>query len=64
MTERPVERTSTRTPRDRTQETAVRAPLGERISAKLSNATDEHRANANPESRQAAKKAAVGARRG
>src|SRR6476659_5988777 len=62
MTERPVERTSTRTPRDRTQETAVRAPLGERISAKLSNATDEHRANANPESRQAAKKAAVGGR--
>src|SRR6476469_4458410 len=62
MTERPVERTSTRKPRDRTQETAVRAPLGERISAKLSNATDEHRANANPESRQAAKKAAVGGR--
>ena len=28
------------------QDTAVRAPLGERISAKLSRAADEHRANA------------------
>ena len=66
MTERPVERTSTRTTSDRTPdrtpETAVRAPLGERISAKLSKATDEHRANANPESQKAAKKAAVGGR--
>lgn len=38
------------------QDTAVRAPLGERISAKLSNATDEHRANARPKSNPAAKK--------
>src|SRR3954469_2915504 len=44
------------------QETAVRAPLGERISAKLSNAADEHRANAQPESTSAAKKAAPGRR--
>ena len=44
------------------QETAVRAPLGERVSAKLSNATDEHRANAMPESARAAKKAAGGRR--
>ncbi|WP_028637890.1 DUF3566 domain-containing protein [Nocardioides sp. URHA0032] len=44
------------------QETAVRAPLGERISAKLSNAADEHRANAQPESTRAAKKAAPGRR--
>jgi hypothetical protein len=44
------------------QETAVRAPLGERISAKLSNAADEHRANAQPESTRAAKKAAQGRR--
>lgn len=44
------------------QETAVRAPLGERISAKLSNAADEHRANAQPESNKAAKKAAQGKR--
>src|SRR6476469_2895213 len=62
MTERPVERTSTRTPRDRTEQTPVRPPLTERISAKLSNATDEHRANANPASRTAAAKAAAGRR--
>ncbi len=40
------------------QDTAVRAPLGERISAKLSKAADEHRANAQPDSTKAAKKAA------
>lgn len=45
------------------QDTAVRTPLGERISAKLSNAADEHRANAQPESRRAAKKAARPGRR-
>jgi len=44
------------------QDTAVRAPLGERISAKLSNAADEHRANAQPESTKASKKAAAGRR--
>ena len=44
------------------QDTAVRAPLGERISAKLSNAADEHRANAQPESTKAASKAAGGKR--
>src|SRR6476660_3004638 len=64
MTERPVERTSARaaTDRSRHDDTAVRAPLTERISAKLSTAADEHRANANPESKPAAKKAAVGGR--
>jgi len=65
MTERPVERTSTtRTARERTgnEETATRAPLGGRISAKIGNAADEHRANANPDSRAAAKKAAAGGR--
>ena len=30
------------------QDTAVRAPLGDRISAKIANAADEHRANALP----------------
>ena len=40
------------------QDTAVRAPLGDRISAKIANAADEHRANAQPESPSAAKKAA------
>ncbi len=44
------------------QDTAVRAPLSERISAKLTNAADEHRANAAPESKKAAKKAAAGRR--
>ncbi|GAB3198367.1 hypothetical protein GCM10027062_12370 [Nocardioides hungaricus] len=40
------------------QDTAVRAPLGDRISAKLANATDEHRANAQPDSTKVATKAA------
>ena len=64
MTERPVERTSARTGADRSRhdDTAVRAPVTERISAKISTAADEHRANANPESKMAAKKAAAGAR--
>jgi hypothetical protein len=44
------------------QDTAVRAPLGERISAKLSRAADEHKANAQPELPRAANKA-VGGRR-
>ncbi|HEU5036086.1 MAG TPA: DUF3566 domain-containing protein [Nocardioides sp.] len=44
------------------QDTAVRAPLGERISAKLSNAADEHRANAQPGSTKAATKAPAGPR--
>ena len=30
------------------QDTAVRAPLGDRISAKIANAAEEHRANAQP----------------
>lgn len=42
------------------QDTAVRPPLTERVSAKLSNAADEHRANAAPESTKRAKKAAAG----
>ena len=45
------------------QDTAVRAPLSERVQAKLSNAADEHRANAAPESTKKAKKAAVSGRR-
>jgi hypothetical protein len=64
MTERPVERTSTRTGPEltRNEDTSVRAPLGERIQARLSSAADQHRANANPESGPAVKKAAVGGR--
>src|SRR3954467_9626562 len=68
MTDRPAERTSIRNRPTRghngtsgsSEDTAARAPLGERISAKLTNAADEHRANANPGSPPAARKAAQG----
>jgi Transmembrane domain of unknown function (DUF3566) len=64
MTDRSAERTATRTggDRSRAEDTAIRPPLSERISAKLSNAADEHRANAQPGSPRAAKKAAAGRR--
>src|SRR3954454_11284760 len=68
MTDRPAERTSIRNRPTRghngtsgsSEDTATRAPLGERISAKLTNAADEHRANANPGSPPAVRKAAQG----
>ncbi|WP_395690351.1 DUF3566 domain-containing protein [Nocardioides sp.] len=44
------------------QDTAVRAPLGERISAKLSRAADEHRANAQPKPAKATAKTTGGKR--
>ena len=53
MTERRAERTAVRDDDD----TATRPPLTERIQAKLSQAADEHRANAQPESKTAAKRA-------
>ncbi|NYD39976.1 DUF3566 domain-containing protein [Nocardioides panaciterrulae] len=68
MTERPVERTSPRTARGggRAGQTSgqapARPPIAERISAKLGSAADEHRANANPESRSVVGKAAAGRR--
>jgi hypothetical protein len=65
MTDRSAERTATRAGGDRPpadDTAAVRAPIGERISAKLSNAADEHRANARPGSTRAANKAAGGRR--
>ena len=40
------------------EDTAVRPPLAERLQAKLSNAANEHRANAAPESGDAARRAA------
>jgi hypothetical protein len=64
MTERSAQpatpRTTSRTGSDRPtgDDTAVRPPLRERIQAKVANVTDEHRANAEPESKMAAKKAA------
>ena len=39
-------------------DTATRAPLTERVQVRLNRATSEHRANANPESGSAAKRAA------
>ncbi len=77
MTERPVQRTSTRTgstrpensqsPRPEStsgtaEDTTARAPMTERVQARLNRATSEHRANANPESRSAARKAAPSGR--
>lgn len=59
MTDRPVERPTTRTG---LEDTSTRAPLGERLQARFANAADEHRANANPESGAAANKAALGGR--
>ena len=44
------------------EDTATRPPLSERLQAKLSNAADEHRANAQPESRDAARRAARSAK--
>jgi hypothetical protein len=44
----------------RTEDTAQRAGLAERVQAKLAGAADEHRANAAPESAHAARRAAGG----
>lgn len=61
MTDRPGERTAARG-LARPEEAVVRAPLTERLQAKITNAADEHRANANPDSVHAVKKAAAGGR--
>ena len=55
MTERSVERTAVRD-----DDTAARPPLTERIQAKLSHAADEHRANAQPESKPAKRATVAG----
>lgn len=65
MTDRSAERTAPRPTRDpgpASDETAVRPALKDRVQAKLSKAADEHQANATPESKKAAKKAARGGR--
>jgi hypothetical protein len=67
MTDRSAERTAARPARDTTRErradeTAVRPALRERVQSKLSNASDEHQANAAPESTRKAAKAAAGGR--
>jgi hypothetical protein len=53
MTERPAERTATRTGSHagRGDDTTARSPLADRIQAKLANAADEHRANARADSK-------------
>jgi Transmembrane domain of unknown function (DUF3566) len=64
MTDRSTERTATHPGADgaRDDDTAVRAPLGERISAKLSDAASEHRANAQPDATRVTKATAAGRR--
>jgi hypothetical protein len=67
MTERSVERTVERTPQPspvRDGDTATRPPLTERIQAKLNRAADEHRANAQPESPTAQRRATPKGKRG
>jgi hypothetical protein len=64
MTDRPAERTASRPkvsrdPKVKPDETASRPPLTERIQAKLANAADEHRANAQAESRPVTKRPAA-----
>ena len=65
MTDRSTESTATRPAADRSGTAKTPAPgaktptrgIGERISSAVGTATDEHRANANPGSQSAAKKA-------
>jgi hypothetical protein len=67
MTERSVERTVERTSRNssaRDGDTATRPPLTERIQAKLAKAADEHRANAQPDSPDAQRRAKPQGKRG
>src|SRR4051794_39169877 len=64
MTDRSAERTATRRPGDRpatesSADTATRPKLGQRISAAVGNATDEHRASADPRSKPAGKRPAA-----
>ena len=67
MTDRPAERTASRPRADRPDNKATatvdRPPLGERIQAKLSRAADEHRANANAESKSVSSKRAPDGKR-
>jgi hypothetical protein len=59
MTDRPAERTATRTGTHagRGDDTTARPPLADRIQAKLASAADEHRANAQAESKPHSRKA-------
>lgn len=59
MTERSAERTAVRPGNEpKSEDTVVRPRLSERISARLSSATNEHRASSEPKSTRGAKVAA------
>ena len=59
MTDRPAERTATRTGSHagRGDDTTARPPLADRIQSKLASAADEHRANARAETKTHSRKA-------
>jgi hypothetical protein len=61
MTDRPAERTATRTGNHagRGDDTTARPPLADRIQAKLANAADEHRASATADAKPHSRKAAT-----
>ncbi len=61
MTDRPAERTASRSRTARNgDDTASRPPLTERIQAKLSSAADEHRANARADAKPVTRKPVAG----
>jgi hypothetical protein len=66
MSDRPAERTATRTGAHagRGDDTAARPPLADRIQAKLSSAADEHRANARADPAPHTRRAAPSSRKG
>jgi Transmembrane domain of unknown function (DUF3566) len=66
MSDRPAERTATRTGAHagRGDDTAARQPLADRIQAKLSSAADEHRANARADAAPHTRRAAPSSRKG
>ena len=66
MTDRPAERTATRTGNHagRGDDTSARPPLADRIQAKLASAADEHRANARAEAKPHSRKTTTSPRKG
>ena len=66
MAERPAERTATRTGTHagRRDDTSARPPLADRIQAKLASAADEHRANAQADSKPAVRRPSGSPRKG
>jgi hypothetical protein len=66
MVDHPAERTATRTGSHagRRDDTSARPPLADRIQAKLASAADEHRANAQADSKPAVRRASSSPRKG